>query len=165
MLNFPHPFKMQVSIKEDLVEATFNPGYVNWAEPKIGGLPMSGKDLTNTKSQGPPPILRGALEYDKYNRCYICLKVKVDDDGTMPDDPDESYLSVVISKGTRKGHDLGREYWLHPLGVIAKGNPPVFCQNVHFNLLHWVGLNTKDVFFGDPPEGAAKKYHHYFSSV
>lgn len=169
MLSFPHPFRMQVSVKDGKVEVTFNRGYVNWAEPKVAGSPMSGDDPAKGGSRGAPPILKGSLEYDKYNRCYICLKVRVDDDGTMPKDPDESYLSIVVSKGTRRGHSLGGEYWLHPLGVIAKGadgNPPVFCQNVYFNLLHWVGLNTKDVFYADsPPEGTAKKYHHYFTSV
>jgi hypothetical protein len=165
MIGFPHPFKMQVSVKDNKVEVTFNRGYVNWVEPKIDGAPMGGRDPADGGSRGMPPILKGDLKYDKYNRCYICLKVKVDDDGTMPEDPDEDYLSIVISNGTRKGHNLGGQYWLHPLGVIAKGDPPVFCQHVYFNLLHWVGLNTKDAFYSDAPAGLSKAYHHYFSSI
>jgi hypothetical protein len=165
-VKFNHPFRVSVAIKDDKIEATFTKGFVNWREPKINGVAISGTDSDGKMRKGGPPVLQGDLKYDKYNRCYICLKVKVDDDGTMPEDPGDDYLSVVISKGIRKGHDLGRQYWLHPIAVIAKTTPPLLCQNVYFNLLHWVGVNTKDMFYSDPaPKGAAERYHHYFSSV
>lgn len=165
MISFDHPFRAFVGIKDKSIEVTFNQGYVNWREPLINGIPMSGRDSNGKMRDEGPPVLAGELQYDKYNRCYICLKIKVDDDGTIPEDAGDDYLSVVISTGARKFHNFGSEYWLHPIATIAKKNPPVVCQNVYFNLLHWVGMNTKDMFYANAPEGASKKYHHYFSSV
>ena len=162
-------FKVSGGVKDGVVEVTMGLGFLNWKEPKILGVPMSGIDrVTGNIAPPGPPIIKGPLAFDKYKRCYVCLKVKVDDDGSMPDDPGEDYLTVVVSSGTRKGHDLGREYWLHPLAVLAMGADgiPVLCQNVHFNLLHWVGLNTQHALKSEEaPEGTAKLYHHYFTSV
>lgn len=161
-------FQVTGGVKDGLVQVTVSRGFVNWREPKINGKPISGIDpYTGTIEAAGPPVITGPLAFDKYRRCYVCLKVKVDDDGTMPDNPGEDYLSVVVAGGTRRGHDFGREYWLHPLAVIAVGRDGMMtiCQNVHFNLLHWVGLNTGDVYDANPPEGTAIKYHHYFTSV
>lgn len=161
-------FQVTGGVKDDLVQVTVSRGFVNWREPKINGTPISGIDpVTGVIDPEGPPIITGPLEFDKYKRCYVCLKVKVDDDGTMPDDPGEDYLSVVVAGGTRKGHGFGREYWLHPLAVLAGDSDGMLtiCQNVYFNLLHWVGLNTGDVYAADPPEGTAMKYHHYFTSI
>jgi hypothetical protein len=160
-------FQVTGGVKDGTVEVSVSRGFVNWREPKINGKPISGIDPTTGQivSSG-PPIISGPLVFDKYKRCYVCLRVKVDDDGTMPEDPGEDYLSVVISGGTRRGHDFGREYWLHPLAVIAMDRGiATLCQNVYFNLLHWVGLNTGDVYAQSPPQGTARKYHHYFTSV
>lgn len=167
-MNFP--FKVErVSYDGGSIQVTVARGYVNWKEPKVGGKFIGG--VSDTGKVGPQPIIAGDLSFDEYNRCYVSLKVKVDDDGTMPQDPGEDYLTVVISKGRTWGsegakHDYGPGYWLHPIATINKEG--VVFQNVHFNLLHWVGINagiTNQYAAFNRAKDNSLKFDHYFTSV
>jgi hypothetical protein len=145
------PFSVKGGIIEGVGSFAVSKGFVNGVEPMINGVPISGY------LEKPPPSVVGQVEFDKYKRCYVCLKMVVDDEGKAAS---EEYASVVISKGIRKDHALGPGAWLHPLAVIAQCEAGyTICQNVHFNLIHWVGPSGG----GDVSE--ASGYHHYFSSI
>ena len=159
-MSYVPPFFVSGGVVENTVEVMIGRGYVNWREPVVGGKLISGVKADGT--QEIPPVVKGSISWDKYKRCYVCLRVKVNDIGGMPPEITEDDLTVVVSDGIRRAHDYGREYWLHPLATIAQGpGGYVFCQNVYFNILHWVGLTDGNV--GDA--GAAGRYHHYFAAI
>jgi hypothetical protein len=145
------PFSVNGGIVGGVGSFVVSKGFVNGVEPTINGVPISGE-------QGkPPPEVVGKVEFDRYKRCYVCLKMVVDDEGKADG---SNYASIVISKGIRKDHKLGPEAWLHPLAVIAQCEAGyIIYQNVHFNLIHWVGPG------GGGSVSAASGYHHYFSSI
>jgi hypothetical protein len=159
-MSYVPPFYVSGGVKDNVVQVVVGRGYVNWREPVVRGEPISGMKADGTT--GVPPAVRGPLAWDKYRRCYVCLRVRVGDNGGMPLVVTDDDLTVVVAGGIRRAHNYGREYWLHPLATIAEGaGGYVFCQNVYFNIAHWVGLTEGTV--GE--EGSAVRYHHYFAEI
>ena len=161
-----HPFRVNGSIDSGGVNVTIDMGFVNWREPKIGGQKIGGWGTDGKRF--PQPILSDSLKYDEYHRCYISLKVKVDDDGTMPADPPEDYLTIVVTNKRTCNHDYGPGYWLHPIAVINKSDRPKIVQCVHYNLLHYVGITAgiTGIFAAfNRVTGNAVKFSHFFTAI
>ena len=132
-------------VGNDKLVVTVGRGTVNGYEPIVSGKPISGTGADGRLMQGGQPEISGPLEFDKYHRCYVCIKIRVDfitlenGDviGKMPIPPSEQDLTIVISKGTRQGHSYGNEYWLHPIATFSKLG--VLAQVAHFDYMHYTG--------------------------
>jgi hypothetical protein len=129
----------------DKLIVTVGRGTVNGFEPIVNGKPISGTGADGRLMQGGQPEIVGLLEFDKYYRCYVCIKIRVEFIelgggvvvGKMPIPPSEEDLTIVISKGTRQAHSFGNEYWLHPIATISKMG--VLAQVGSFDYLHYTG--------------------------
>jgi hypothetical protein len=130
----------------DRLIVTVGRGTVNGYEPIVSGRPISGTGADGRLLQGGQPEISGALEFDKYYRCYVCIKIKVDRaTGKMASPPAEDDLTIVISKGTRLGHSYGNEYWLHPIATFSKFG--VLAQVAYFDFMHYTSNEGRYHYF------------------
>ena len=119
----------------DKLIVTVGRGTVNGFEPIVNGVPISSQ-----------PQIEGALEFDEFYRCYVCIKIKVNrETGKMATPPGEEDLTVVISKGTRLGHSYGNSYWLHPIATFSKMGG--LAQVAYFDYMHYPSNNGRYHYF------------------
>jgi hypothetical protein len=130
----------------DKLIVTVGRGTVNGFEPIVRGQPISGTGSDGRLVQGGQPQVEGALEFDEFYRCYVCIKIKIDrETGKMPTPPAEDDLTIVVSKGTRLGHDYGNEYWLHPIATYSKSG--VLGQVAYFDYMHYTSNKGRYHYF------------------
>jgi hypothetical protein len=123
-------------VGNDKLIVTVGRGTVNGFEPIVKGKPISGTAADGRLMQGGQPQIEGALEFDEFYRCYVCIKIKINrETGKMATPPAEDDLTIVISKGTRLGHSYGNEYWLHPLATFSRLG--VLAQVAYFDYMHY----------------------------
>ncbi len=130
----------------DKLIVTVGRGTVNGYEPIVNGRPISGTGADGRTLQGGQPQIEGNLEFDKFRRCYVCIKIRVDlATGKMITPPGEEDLTIVISKGTRQAHSYGNEYWLHPIATYSKSG--VLGQVAYFDYMHFTGNEGRFHYF------------------
>jgi hypothetical protein len=130
-------------------------GTVNGYEPIINGSPVSGIGADGKMMKGGPPTLSADAEFDKYGRCYVCIKVKVDPKtGNMKTPPTEDDLSIKITSKPKLEED--ESYWLHPIAVFTEDGR--MGQVAYFDYLHYTSRHPSNLL-----EAATGDFKfHYF---
>ncbi|NBQ47135.1 MAG: hypothetical protein EBU33_01570, partial [Sphingobacteriia bacterium] len=130
-------------------------GTVNGYEPILNGSPISGVGADGKMRSGGPPCLSDDAKFDKYGRCYVCIKIKVDPKtGKMKLPPTEDDLTVKITDKPRLGES--DKYWLHPIAIFTKDGR--MGQVAYFDYLHYTSRHPANLLEG--PTGDFK--FHYF---
>lgn len=136
------------SVTDGKVNVTVGRGTVNGFEPIVSGVPIGGNGQ-------PPPSIIGTAEYDKNDRCYICIKIKVDKKtGKMKVPPGEEDLTIKISKHTKLGESS--DYWLHPIALITKSG--ALGQIAYFDYLHFTSVSPSDL---NPTDDSIFNFHYF----